>query len=115
MLPLRHSWAESLLVAAFVGSTVSLVQGFSVSPVGLGGKGLPHKQHAGAAGRCAGHKLSPLLMQVTEEDTFVRPSARGKRDIVFGTSITTSCPVAPKHDDGCNLVRESLSMYRQGC
>ena len=113
MVQRQNKWVETLLVAAFISSAISPVRGFSVCPVGLRGKGLhlPHGvgQHAGAAGR-AGHR-SPLLMQVTEKDTFVRPSARGKRDIVFGTSVTTSCPVAPKHDEGFNLVWKSSSMF----
>lgn len=37
------------------------------------------------------------------EDTWVRPKPRGKRDIIFGSQIKSSQPVAPKHDEGCNL------------
>jgi hypothetical protein len=44
-----------------------------------------------------------LRMATTEADSWVRPAPRGKRDIVFGSRLSTSCPVSPAHDEGCNL------------
>ena len=46
-----------------------------------------------------------VSMAVTDADTWVRPPPRGKRDIVFGTLVTASNPVSPKHDENCSLVR----------
>lgn len=47
--------------------------------------------------------MSPK-MEVADADTWARPEPRGKRDIIFGTRISSSFPVAPKIDDeGCNL------------
>jgi len=49
--------------------------------------------------------LGSLHMAVSgDTDTWVRPEPRGKRDIIFGTLVTASQPVAPEHDEGCNLV-----------
>jgi len=49
--------------------------------------------------------LGSLHMAVSgDTDTWVRPEPRGKRDIIFGTLVTASQPVAKEHDEGCNLV-----------
>mmetsp|Transcript_53688 Transcript_53688/g.78663 ORF Transcript_53688/g.78663 Transcript_53688/m.78663 type:complete len:268 (+) Transcript_53688:50-853(+) len=48
--------------------------------------------------------LGSLHMAVSgDTDTWVRPEPRGKRDIIFGTLVTASQPVAKEHDEGCNL------------
>jgi hypothetical protein len=39
----------------------------------------------------------------SEELKWVRPAPKGKRDIVIGTRVNTATPVAPKHDEGCEL------------
>lgn len=56
--------------------------------------------------------VNALKMAVTDADTWKRPEPRGKRDITFGTRISSSYPVAPKHDEGCNLVCVLLSSLR---
>ncbi|EKX37995.1 hypothetical protein GUITHDRAFT_115755 [Guillardia theta CCMP2712] len=36
-------------------------------------------------------------------DIWVRPSPRGRKDIVFGAKVVSNIAVSPKHDEGCSL------------
>ncbi len=60
------------------------------------------RQPGDASSRARWH---PVSMAFSDADTWVRPPPRGKRDIVFGTLVTASNPVSPKHDENCSLVR----------
>lgn len=85
-----------LLTAALVCFGTPAVEGFS------NGGFASSWQLPTASARRHSSSFSPK-MAVTDADTWARPEPRGKRDIIFGTRISSSFPVAPKHDEGCNL------------
>ena len=114
----RTGWTVLVGAAIICSGGVPLVHGFASPARGLGyalrkqlptcpaqqpfGGSVPLTRSA-TYSTASRPSAASVRMALTEEDTFVRPTARGKRDIVFGTRITSSCPVAPKHDEGCHL------------
>ena len=111
--------SRNVLIAAVLLSGISAVQGFVAgalarqvwprsTPIGAAADRPPAVRVSELAGSRA--SLRPLSRQcfqmaVTDSDSWVRPPPRGKRDIVFGCRVSANNPVAPRHDDGCDLVR----------
>ena len=94
-------FGRGMLAAVALATMLPYGLGFASVPRCGPALGLPvvARNRVAGAGACSRR----LRMAATEADTWTRPAARGKRDIVFGTRIVSSCSVAPKHDAGCSL------------
>ena len=97
----RGMFGRGMLAAVALATMLPYGLGFASVPRCGPALGLPvvARNRVAGAGACS----RGLRMAATEADTWTRPAARGKRDIVFGTRIVSSCSVAPKHDAGCSL------------